>query len=92
MVVKLQINAHVLGIIENTFLNKDGELQKYYKTNIMQDSGSSIAELRISKEVAEQLERGKEYMLNAEYSETKFGNALKITGVQGTNNAGKGVQ
>ncbi len=87
MKVKTLINAHILGIAESSFLNKEGEQQKSYKANIGQDSGSSIAELRISKEIAAQLERGKEYTLNAEYSETKFGNTLKITGVQG--NAGK---
>lgn len=86
MKVKTLINAHILGIAELSFLNKDGELQKYFKANIMQDAGNSIAELRIPKEIASQLERGKEYTLCAEYSETKFGNTLKITGVQGTNN------
>lgn len=91
MKVRTLVNAHILGIVEESYLNKDGEQQKYYKANIMQDAGSCISELRVSKEIAAQLERGKEYTLNAEYSETKFGNTLKITGVQGTNNAGKGV-
>lgn len=90
MKVKTSIIAHILDTFEETYTNKDGELQKYYKTNIMQDSGRFISELKVSKEIAAQLERGKEYTLCAEYSETKFGNTLKITGVQGANITGGG--
>lgn len=91
MKVKVLIDANILAVTDASFLNREGEQQKYYKANIMQDSGRSIAELRISKEIAAQLEGGKEYTLNAEYSETKFGNTLKVTGVQGTNNTGKEI-
>ena len=91
MKVQTLINANILAVIEDSFLNKEGEQQKFYKANIAQDSYRSIAELRISKEIASLLEQGKEYTLCAEYSETKFGNTLKITGVQGANNTGKGV-
>jgi len=91
MKIKALVNAHILGIVDGSFFNKEGEPQKFFKANILQDAGKSIAELRVTKELAAQLEQGKEYTLTAEYSESKFGNSFKITGIQDTNSTGKEV-
>lgn len=78
-----------MAVIESSFINKDGAQQKYYTANIMQDQGLCIGQLRIPKELADQLKSGKEYTLKAEYSETKYGNSLKLIAINGTNNTGK---
>lgn len=56
--------------------------------NVLQNDGQIIATLKVTDKIFSLLERGQEYLLDGEYSETKYGTSIKITGIH---NATKGA-
>lgn len=87
MKLEIILAVGILGKITTPYTAQNGEEKISYAVNVQQKDGQLIAKLKVSKEIFALLEQGKEYLLDGEYSETKYGNSIKITGI---NNATKG--
>ena len=87
--MKLQIllAVGILGKITTPYTTQNGEEKISYAVNVQQNDGQLVAKLKVEEKIFSLLERGKEYYLDAEYSETKYGTSIKITGIH---NATKG--
>lgn len=88
MKVKVQVPVTVVGKNITPYKNRLGEDANSCAVNCLQDDGQIVATLKVTEEIFSQLERGKDYLLDGEYSETKYGNSIKITGIH---NATKGA-
>ena len=86
MRVKVNLKVTVVGKNISLYKNQLGEEKKSCSVNCLQDDGQIVATLKVTEEIFAMLERGKEYILDGEYSETKYGNNIKITGI---NNSAK---
>lgn len=87
MALKILINVGIIGKLETSYTNKQGNPQTGYSVNYEQDNGLVTGNLKVTKEIYPLLERGKNYLLDAEYIEGKYGNYIKVIGIN--NNLGK---
>lgn len=85
MKIKTLINVGIIGKLENQYADKQGNLQTSCSVNFEQDNGLVTGNLKVTKEIYPLLERGKNYLLEAEYNETKYGNYIKVIGINDSN-------
>ncbi len=83
--LKLLLNVNIRGKIETPYTDKQGNPQTSFSVNIEQDNGLVTGNLKVSKEIYPLLERGKDYLLDAEYVESKFGSSIKVIGINNSN-------
>lgn len=83
--LKLQLVLNIRGKLEKPYTDKQGNQQTSYSVNYEQDNGLITGNLKVSKEIYPLLERGKDYVLDAEYVETKFGTSIKVIGINNSN-------
>lgn len=87
MTLRIFVNVGIIGKLEKPYTDKQGNPQTSYSVNYEQDNGLVTGNLKVTKEIYPLLERGKNYLLDAEYVETKYGTYIKVIGIN--NNLGK---
>lgn len=87
MKLRILLNIGIIGKLEKPYTDKQGNSQTSYSVNYEQDNGLVTGNLKVAKEIYPLLERGKSYLLDAEYVETKYGTYIKVIGIN--NNLGK---
>lgn len=85
--LRILIGVNVRGKLESSYLDKQGNPKPSYSITYEQNEGLVNGTLKVTKEVYALLERGKDYLLDAEYIEGKYGNYIKVIGIN--NNLGK---
>lgn len=63
---------------------KDGKVNNSYAVNIMQNNGMIIDTIRLTSDLYEKIEAGREYRLIAHYMLGKNGGYLRIEDIQPT--------
>ncbi len=80
--MKVTALVQVLGKVQKPWKDSEGNEKISYSANIMQDNGTIIDTLRLTKEQFESMEPNKPYILYAEYGTGKNGGYLRIAGIQ----------
>ena len=80
--MKVTALGQVLGKVQKPWKDSEGNERISYSVNIMQDNGTIIDTLRLTKEQYEAIEPNKPYTLEAEYGTGKNGGYLRIFGIQ----------
>ncbi|MBQ9699176.1 MAG: hypothetical protein IJV71_00995 [Lachnospiraceae bacterium] len=77
----IQIKITVVGKVTDTWKGDDGTERPSYKVNYIQDNGIIIGQLKVSEEIYNSIEAGKEYSLSGTYNIGKNGGYVCITGI-----------
>lgn len=74
--------VQVLGKVQKPWKDSEGNERISYSANIMQDNGTIIDTIRLSKEQFECVEANKPYTLEADFGTGKNGGYMRIAGIQ----------
>ena len=73
--------VQVLGKVQKPWKDSEGNERISYSANIMQDNGTIIYTIRLSKEQFECVEANKPYTLEADFGTGKNGGYMRIAGI-----------
>ncbi len=79
--MNILIKFIVLGKVDKTWTDEKGEVHNYKMLNYQQDNGQIVGQLRVPEEVANSVEAGKEYILEANYGVGKNGGYIRVLGI-----------
>ena len=79
--MKVTALVQVLGKVQKPWKDSDGNERISYSVNIMQDNGTIIDIIRLSKEQFECVEANNSYTLEADFGTGKNGAYLRITDI-----------
>lgn len=79
--MKVTALVQILGKVQKPWKDSDGNERISYSVNIMQDNGTIIDIIRLSKEQFECVEANKPYTLEADFGTGKNGAYLRITDI-----------
>lgn len=85
MKLKILLSIGIIGKLEKPYTDRHGNPQISYSVNFEQNNGLVTGNLKVTKEIYPLLERGKNYLLDAEYVESKYGSYIRVTGINNTN-------
>lgn len=80
--MKVTALVQVLAKVQKPWKDSEGNERVSYSANIMQDNGTIIDTLRLTKEQFEAVEANKSYTLGADFGTGKNGAYLRITDIQ----------
>ena len=80
--MKVTALVQVLGKVQKPWKDANGNERLSYSANIMQDNGTIIDTIRLSKEQFECVEANKPYTLEADFGTGKNGGYMRIAGIQ----------
>ncbi len=80
--MKVTALVQVLGKVQKPWKDSEGNERISYSANIMQDNGTIIDTIRLSKEQFECVEANKPYTLEADFGTGKNGGYMRIAGIQ----------
>ena len=78
--MNILIKLTIIGKLTRTY-TKDNVERISYLLNYQQDNGEIVGQLSVSEEIFNTVEAGKEYILEGNYKEGKFGNYVRVTGI-----------
>ena len=76
--MKVTALVQVLGKVQKPWKDSEGNERISYSANIMQDNGTIIDTIRLSKEQFECVEANKPYTLEADFGTGKNGGYMRI--------------
>jgi hypothetical protein len=79
--MNILIKVFVLGKVVKTWTDSNGVEHMLFMLNYQQDNGQLVGQLRVPEEVANSVEAGKEYFLEANYGVGKNGGYIRVIGI-----------
>ncbi len=80
--MKVTALVQILAKIQKPWKDSEGNERLSYSANIMQDNGTIIDTVRLTKEQFECIEANKPYIFEADFGTGKNGAYLRITNIQ----------